>query len=79
MSRKEGGRGLVSSEGSVDATIQGLKEFIKNSKEKLITAANNINITRINLRTNTKTTNKTSRKQKWEEKQQYGYFKRQRK
>ena len=53
-------------------TIQGLVEYTKKSKERLITADTNCNINRKNLRTNNKT---KSRKQKWEEKQMHGYFK----
>ena len=33
VSRKEGGRGLASIEHSVDASIQRLKDYIKNTKE----------------------------------------------
>ena len=40
VSRKEGGRGLASIEDSVDASIRGLKVYIKKSKERRITAAN---------------------------------------
>ena len=51
---------------------RGLEEYIKKTTEKLITAArNSIGIIRINRKT-TKT-----KKQKLEEKQLYGYFKRQ--
>ena len=38
MSRKEGGRGLASTEDSVDALIQRLEDCIKKSKERRITA-----------------------------------------
>ena len=52
MSRKEGGRGLVRIEDCVDATIRGLKEYVKKSKGRLINAAN-INIrTKKQLQTN---------------------------
>ena len=70
VSRKEEGRDLASIEDSVDASIQRLEDYIEKRGERLITATrNNINYTR----TNTSTT----RKQKWEEKQLYGRFKRQ--
>ena len=72
VSRKEGGRGLVNIEDCVDATIQALEEYTQKSKERLITAARNSNI---NIWTSKNTTK--TRKQKWEEKQLYGYFKRQ--
>ena len=70
VSRKGGGR-LASIEDSVDASIWGLEDNIKKSKERLITATikntDNIKINRTTI----------TRKQKWEEKQLYGYFKRQ--
>ena len=67
MSRK-GGKKLACVD--VDASIQGLEIYIKKIKERLITATrNSINNTMIN-----KTTTK---KQNCEEKQLYGYFKRQ--
>ena len=62
VSRKEGGRGFSSMKDSVDVSIQGLKDYIKKSKEGLITAASNSND---NIRTN-KTT--ITRKQAREEK-----------
>ena len=70
VSRKEGGRGLRSIENSMDAFIRGLDD-IKKSKESLIKAASN--------NTGKVRTNKTMkiRKQKWEEKLLYGYFKQQ--
>ena len=43
MSRKVGGKGLVSIEDSVDVTIQGLKEYTKKNKERWITVASNSN------------------------------------
>ena len=71
MSRKEERKGFAGIEDCIDASIQGLEEYIKKSKERLITAANNSNN---NISTDRKTTN--TRKKKWEE-QQYGYLKRQ--
>ena len=71
VSRKEGGRGFTSIEDDVDATIQQLEDYIKKCGGRLITATrNNTDNTRINIR-------KITRKQKWEEKQLYWYFKRQ--
>ena len=35
--------GFANTEDCVDATIQGLKEYAKKSKERLITTANNSN------------------------------------
>ena len=68
VSRKERERELASIEDSVDTSMQGQEEYIKKSKERLITATrNNINNIRIN--------STITRKQKWEEKQLYGFFK----
>ena len=55
MSRREEGRGQASIEDYVDASIRGLEDYIKNSKERLITAASNSSG---NIRTN-RTTTKT--------------------
>ena len=53
--QKEGGMGLVCIENGIDASIQWLKDYIKESKEGLIVEAdNNTNNIRIN-RTITKT------------------------
>ena len=49
VSRKEEGRGLTNIENCGDASIQGLEEYIKKSKERPITAAINSNG---NLKTN---------------------------
>ena len=72
VSREEGGRGLARIKDCVDASIQGLEEYINKSKRRQVTAANNSNS---NIRTNR--TKKKTRKQKQEEKQLYGYFKQQ--
>ena len=67
--RKEGGRGLASLEVSVEATIQWLEDYIKKCWGRRITATrNNMDNTRINI-------TKITKKEKWEEKQLYGYFK----
>ena len=42
-SRKGGGRELASIEDYEDASVQELKEYIKKSKERLITAVNDSN------------------------------------
>ena len=66
VSRKEGGRGLA----STDASLQRLEDYIQKRGGSLIAAIrNNID----NMKTNRTTIN---RKQKWEEKQLYGRFKR---
>ena len=64
VSRKEGGRGLTSTEDSVDASIQRLEYYIQKREERLITATrNNTDKTRTNRKT-------------WEEKQLDRRFKR---
>ena len=70
VSRKEGGRGLASIENSVDASIQRLEDYIEKHEGGLITAIRNNTDNTIDNRM-TKT-----RKQKWEEKQLHGRFKR---
>ena len=69
VSRKEGGRGLASIENSIEASIQRLQDFREKHFAGLITA--NRNDTE-----NTKANMTITRKQKWEEKQLYGRFKR---
>ena len=72
-SRKEEGRGLTSTEDGIDASIWQLKDDRRKSQERLITMTrNNTDNTRTNRIAIT-------RKQKWEVKQLYGYFKWQRK
>ena len=69
VSRKEGGRGLLSMENSVDALIQQLEDYKEKSGGRLITATrNNNNDARISRKIITI-------KQKLEEKQLYGRFK----
>ena len=65
-SSKEGGRELTSTEDYINASIQGLEEYIKKSKERLIRLVGN---STDNIRTN-RTATKT-RKQKWKDKQLY--------
>ena len=60
VSRKEGGRGLTSTENSVDVLIQGLEYYIfLKIKERLIIATRNST-------DNIMIDRKTTRKQKWE-------------
>ena len=55
VSRKEGGRGLVSIEGSNSASIQWLKDYIQKRGEGLITATrNNTDNTKTNRMTITR-------------------------
>ena len=70
VSRKEWGRGLASTEDSVDASTQRLEDYIQKHNGGLITAIRNDT-------DNTMDNRKTiTRKQKWEGKQLYGRFKR---
>ena len=67
---KEGGRGLTSIEDCVGASIQRLEDYIEKHEGGLVTAIrNNTDYTMDNRMTKTK-------KQKWEEKQLHGRFKR---
>ena len=61
VSRKEGGRKRAYIKDCGDATIQGLKEFIKKSKERQFTATSNSNG---NIGTNRETTNLESKNEK---------------
>ena len=70
VSRKEGGRGLISIEDSVDASIQRLEDYIKKYEGGLITTIRNHTDNTMDNRMT------ITRKQKWEEKQLYGRFKR---
>ena len=71
VSRIEGERGLTSIEDSVDSSIQQLENYIekKHGGRLIKTTRNNSNVTRISRTIIT-------RKQKLEEKQLYGRFKR---
>ena len=70
VSRKKGGRGLVSIDDSVHASIQRLEDYIEKHERGLITAIRNDTDNTIHDRMT------ITRKQKWEEKQPYGRFKR---
>ena len=70
VSRREGERGLASIEYSMETSIHRLEDYIEKRRGRLITATRN-------NRDDTMTTRTTiNRKQKWEEKQLYGRFKR---
>ena len=65
-----GGRGLTRIEDSVDTSIQRFEDYIENQERGLITATRNHT-------DNTKTNRMTiTKRQKLEEKQLYGFFKR---
>ena len=70
VSRRDGGRGVASIEDNVDVPIQRLEVYKEKRGGRLIThTRNDTNNTRTSCTTIT-------RKQKWEEKQSYGRFKR---
>ena len=68
--RKEEGKGLASIEDSVDTSIQRLEDYIEKHERGLITAIRNNTDNTIDNRMT------KIRKQKWEEKQFHGRFKR---
>ena len=68
--RKEGGRGLASIEDSVDTSIQQLENYIQKHEGGIITATRHETENTMNNRMT------ITRKQKREEKQLYGHFKR---
>ena len=70
MSRKEGGKRTYQHSRNVDASIQRLEDYIEKRGGRLITATRNDTDNMRISRT------KITRKQKWEEKQLYGRFKR---
>ena len=70
VSRKEGGSGLASIEDLVDASIQRLEDYIEKHEGGLLTATRNDSDNAIANRMT------ITRKQKWEEKQLCGRFKR---
>ena len=69
VSRKEGRKGPDSIENSVDASIQQLEDYIEKHKGLIIANKSDTDNTMTHRMTITK-------KQKWEEKQLYGRFKR---
>ena len=69
VSRKRGGRGLASIEDRDDASIQRLKDYIEKHRGLITALRNDTDNTMENRMTIT-------RKQKWEENQLYGSFKR---
>ena len=71
VSRKGGGKGLASIKDCVDASIQRLKYYIEKYGGRLITATRN-HTDNASIKWT-----KIIRKQKWEEKQTSGHFKRQ--
>ena len=70
VSRREGGRRLTSIVDSIDTSIQRLEDYIEKCVGRLITTTRNNTDNMMTSRTT------ITRKQKWEEKQLYGCFKR---
>ena len=70
VSRKEGGRGLASIEDSIDASIQRLEDYKEKHERGLMTAIRNFTDNTIEGRMT------TTRKQKWDKKRLYNWFKR---
>ena len=68
VSRKKGGRGIISIENSIDVSIR-LEDYIEKPEGLITTTRNNTDDTKTNRTTIT-------RKQKYEEKQLHGRFKR---
>ena len=69
VSRKDGGRGLVSIKDSVGTSIRWLEDYTEKHERGMITAIRNETYTTDDRMT-------TIRKQKWKKKQLYGRFKR---
>ena len=69
VSRKDGGRGIASIEGNVDASIRLEDDIEKHGGGLIAAIRNDANNTMYNRMTITK-------KQKWKEKQLYGSFRR---
>ena len=70
VTRKDGGRGLTSIGDSVDASIQRLEDYIQKHDRGIITVIRNDTDNTMDNRMT------ITRKQKWEERQLYGRFKR---
>ena len=76
--RKEGGRGFLCVEDTVNLAKIGLERYVKESKERLIIAARGDNEnTEIDTDNEFKTRTKLERKTKWKEKTLHGQFLRQ--
>ena len=75
--RKEGGRGLLSIEATVDLAKLGLKSYVRNSCEKLHVAARQIEDCQGESVVDFKNRKKIERKQEWKDKTLHGKFLRQ--
>ena len=78
ISRKEGGRGLLCAEDTINLAKIGLERYVKESKERLIIAARGDNEnTEIDTGKEFKKRTRLERKTKWKEKTLHGQFLRQ--
>ena len=72
ISRKEGGRGLISIEDCVELAIRGLEVYVHRSKERLIQAARGDKINGLEAVSLLKRSKKEKRLEDWEKKVLYG-------
>ena len=75
--RKEGGRGLLSIEDTVDLAKLGLKSYVRNSFERLLVAARQIEDCQGESVIEFKNRKKIERQQEWKDKTLHGQFLRQ--
>ena len=75
--RKEGGRGLISTEDCVELVIRGLEVIVNASEEKLIQAARGDKIDGLEAASVLKRSKKEKRLEDWEEKVMHGQYLRQ--
>ena len=75
--RKEGGRGLLSIEDTVDLANLGLKSYVRNSCERLLVAARQIEDCQGESVKDFKNRKEIERKQEWKDKTLHGQFLRQ--
>ena len=75
--RKEGGRGLISTEDCVELALRGLKVYVHGSAERLIQAARGDKIDGLEAASVLKRSKKGKRLEDWEEKVLHGQYLRQ--
>ena len=75
--RKEGGRGLISTEDCVELAIRGLEGYIHGSEERLIQASRGDKIDGLEAARVLKKSKKEKRLKDWEEKVLHGQYLRQ--
>ena len=75
--RKEGGRGLISTEDCVELAIRGLEVYIQGNEERLIQAARGDKIDCLEAASVLKRSKKEKRLEDWEKKVLYGQYLRQ--